>query len=387
MGARSAVVSTVALVFLTTIVSAFAQDSFSHERRATAKETNRYGDVPLGAVIRTDERYNQNGLFQGPRGWAYWNYLPNPKPYQNPNLWPDRRPIYFFGQLVMPAGCSLTIRGRYPYARYFKFNLYKFERNTFVAIPGASLAGYDIKPDAGSSNPYKIGADRLLSNRNFTLHVLANEPPANAADRPKNTLYVGRDGKEVQAGFCIYVSDKGYDGAGWGPADTPSLDGPGVSYEGKLADGTQLSSEDVVKQWGRPMGSAPPPLRVDQWYKLVDAKDNDPALTPATAPARRDAEFELFWGMKYTLAGAFMKPEELIDPDGNVYVLPAHEEEFPIDSLAKLGEKLKLPTGWKFRTRDLNEDLVLDLKSDQTIYAIGDEYHQYWTRIPNFKAN
>ena len=54
-------------------------------------------------------------------------------------------------------------------------------------------------------------------------------------------------------------------------------------------------------------------------------------------------------------------------------------------SWAKLGEKLKLPKGW--RTRDLSDDLVLDLKSDETIYAIGDEYHQYWTRIPNYKAN
>jgi hypothetical protein len=78
---------------------------------------------------------------------------------------------------------------------------------------------------------------------------------------------------------------------------------------------------------------------------------------------------------------------ELIDPDGNVYVLQAHEARFSIDTLATLGEKLNLPTGWKFRTRDLTEDLVMDLKSDQTIYAIGDEYHQYWTRIPNSKAN
>jgi hypothetical protein len=73
---------------------------------------------------------------------------------------------------------------------------------------------------------------------------------------------------------------------------------------------------------------------------------------------------------------------ELVDPDGNVYVLQAHEERFPIDSLAKLGEQLKLPKGWQFRTRELTEDLVLDLKPDQTIYAVGDEFHQYWTRIP-----
>jgi len=73
---------------------------------------------------------------------------------------------------------------------------------------------------------------------------------------------------------------------------------------------------------------------------------------------------------------------ELIDPDGNVYVLQAREERFPIDSLQNLGEQLKLPTGWQFRTQVLQQDLILDLKSDQKIYAIGDEYHQYWTRVP-----
>jgi hypothetical protein len=73
---------------------------------------------------------------------------------------------------------------------------------------------------------------------------------------------------------------------------------------------------------------------------------------------------------------------ELVDPDGNVYVLQAHEEMFSIDSLAKLGERLKPPQGWQFRTQDLSEDLVLDLKSNEPISAIGDEFHQYWTRIP-----
>jgi len=75
---------------------------------------------------------------------------------------------------------------------------------------------------------------------------------------------------------------------------------------------------------------------------------------------------------------------EIVDADGHVYVLQAHEEQFTLESLPKLGEKLKkLPKGWQFRTRTLTEDLVLDLKPDETIYAIGDEFHQYYTRIPN----
>ena len=57
------------------------------------------------------------------------------------------------------------------------------------------------------------------------------------------------------------------------------------------------------------MGSTPPPLALDEWYKLVDAGDNDPRLTPATAPARADSQFEIFHGLKYTVLGAFMTPE------------------------------------------------------------------------------
>ena len=77
---------------------------------------------------------------------------------------------------------------------------------------------------------------------------------------------------------------------------------------------------------------------------------------------------------------------ELVDAEGNIYVLQAHDEQFPIESLAKLGDKMKeLPKGWQFRTRNLTEDLILDLGPDKTIYAVGDEFHQYYTRIPKTK--
>jgi hypothetical protein len=77
---------------------------------------------------------------------------------------------------------------------------------------------------------------------------------------------------------------------------------------------------------------------------------------------------------------------ELVDPDGHVYVLQAREEKFPIESLPKLGDQMRqLPKGWQYRTRILTEDLVLDLKSDETIYGVGDEFHQYYTRIPGAK--
>jgi hypothetical protein len=74
---------------------------------------------------------------------------------------------------------------------------------------------------------------------------------------------------------------------------------------------------------------------------------------------------------------------ELVDADGHVYVMQARNHEFPIPSLATLGDTMKhLPAGWTYRTRVLTEDLVLDLTPDKTIYAVGDEFHQYYTRIP-----
>ena len=72
---------------------------------------------------------------------------------------------------------------------------------------------------------------------------------------------------------------------------------------------------------------------------------------------------------------------ELIDPDGNAYVLQARDEQFSIPSLATLGDKLNLPKGWQYRTRTLTEDLQLDLSPAQTIYAVGDDFHQYYTRM------
>jgi len=72
--------STLAAVLVTAAAPAFAQGSYVDPY--TLK--NREGDVSVGATIRADERYNKDVLFKGPRGWVYWNYLPDPKPYQNP---------------------------------------------------------------------------------------------------------------------------------------------------------------------------------------------------------------------------------------------------------------------------------------------------------------
>jgi hypothetical protein len=285
-------------------------DPFTQANRDAANAATRIGDVPVTVTIRTDERYNKPGLFSGPRGWAYWNYLEDPKGYQNPNLWPDKRPTYMFGEMTLPAGSELTITGWFPHVRFFNFSIYLFEKGTFVNAPGGSIDGYDIEPDAGSTNPYRVGADRNAANRAFTIRLVAKAPPANPADRTKNTVYLGNADSKVFGGFRMYVSDKGYDGAGWGPGAGPSSLPPGLRWTATLADGTQLSQAEVVQRFGKVMSDAPPPIDAEKWYALVNNAANPLGMTPATAPATKDSQFFLFTGLKDALFGAFMAPAE-----------------------------------------------------------------------------
>jgi hypothetical protein len=279
-------------------------------RNLKALDVTRFGDKSLENLVRTDERYGHDGLFQGPRGWGYWNHLENPKPIQNPNLWPDTQSTYFLGRLAMPTGSSLTLNFAYPRARYFQFALYKSEHNTFVST-GEYLAGKDIAPDPGSTNPFRAGANRLAEPRDFTLRILAEDAPTDPQRRERNTLYAGKDGGELQGVIRIYLADQGSDGAGWGPAAS-SFGRRGLpTYTGTLADGTKLSAAEVVKRFARPIkGATKQPVTAKQWEALLHAKSNDPTLDPATAPARKDPKWEKFWTLKYSVVGAFKTPEE-----------------------------------------------------------------------------
>lgn len=298
-----------ALLFVTFAGVAAAQQASPKHPLIVPPNSVRFGDRTLESTIRTDDRYGHDGLFQGPRGWVYWNYLANPQGIQNPNLWPDMRSTYFIGRFAMPAGSSMTLRGKFPYARFFQFALYKFEHNTFVAFD-ESLHGIDIEPAPGSTNPYRIGANRLAEERDFTIQVLAEEPPEDRTRRATNTLYVGREGRDIQGVLRIYLPDQDQDGAGWGPPHS-SFGGQGFpTYAGKLEDGTTLSAEQVVTQWGKPfVGETEKPMTAQQWIDLVHAEDNDPQLTPQTAPARNPPQWEKFTTIRYGVIGVFKSPE------------------------------------------------------------------------------
>lgn len=103
-----------------------------------------------------------------------------------------------------------------------------------------------------------------------------------------------------------------------------------------------------------------------------------PGDKPVTAPfeerhVNRGAVF--FWD-------AGTEVYELVRPDGEAYVMQALctgvDESIAIDNLPQLGGKLRIPDGWSYRTRILEEDLVVDT-SDHLATLVQDEFENSYT--------
>ena len=73
---------------------------------------------------------------------------------------------------------------------------------------------------------------------------------------------------------------------------------------------------------------------------------------------------------------------ELISPKGDVYMMQSYaqivDSKLTLDDLAGLGQRLKLPKGWKFRTRILSTDYAL--KAAGTAYVVQDDLFNAYQR-------
>jgi hypothetical protein len=73
---------------------------------------------------------------------------------------------------------------------------------------------------------------------------------------------------------------------------------------------------------------------------------------------------------------------ELVDPDGTAYVMQAYcisvDPTIDLDALPTLGDRLAPPEGWSYRTRVLDEELVIDT-SDHLATVLQDELENSYT--------
>src|SRR3954468_18125080 len=99
--------------------------------------------------------------------------------------YPDEAAIYWSGRYQAVPGTRIRITGKYPHARYMSFNVYDN-----LQRPLDALADVELRPDAGSSNPFVAGSSRGVSKRDYTAFIDFGAPPADGKRAP-NTMYTG----------------------------------------------------------------------------------------------------------------------------------------------------------------------------------------------------
>ena len=142
-------------------------------------------------------------------------------------LWPDQAAGYVLGLFVVPRGGHVALKGRFPHARYLSFQSFDLGTRAFDLVQDV-----DIEPDRGSTNPFRVGADRTTTRRSYTLRIVDRRLPER--DRPANTIYTqARTGSPAVPGLAIvllrsYLPDEGRDatgGVGWPTVSTVKADG------------------------------------------------------------------------------------------------------------------------------------------------------------------
>jgi hypothetical protein len=73
---------------------------------------------------------------------------------------------------------------------------------------------------------------------------------------------------------------------------------------------------------------------------------------------------------------------ELVSPAGSVYAMQSAsliKDPHLAEHLATLGERLQLPEGWQYRTRNLDEDLIVRAQ-DGIAPVVLDEFENNYQR-------
>jgi hypothetical protein len=125
---------------------------------------------------------------------------------------------YIFPYEVNPKN-EIIIKGRFPYVRHFSFTVANTPTHRLVD----SVAGRELIPDPGSTNPFLSGANWDATNRNYTLKIRFTAPPDGSnhfvPSAGNNVIYAGtlENGAPNRFGLIIlriYVPSIGYDKTG-----------------------------------------------------------------------------------------------------------------------------------------------------------------------------
>jgi hypothetical protein len=129
-------------------------------------------------------------------------------------IWPESHADYPVSTDTIPAGGKIVLHGQFPHSRFFSFTI----TSTFLQLR-YYLYDVNIKPDAGSTNPFLPGANRNVTHRSYTVTIV-DQPDPGPGHRQPNTLYAGAAGQAPGTpatfvlGERVYLPDQGRDFTG-----------------------------------------------------------------------------------------------------------------------------------------------------------------------------
>jgi hypothetical protein len=136
----------------------------------------------------------------------------------------DGAASYWMSVLPIPPGGHIEIDGQFPHARYTSLITYDAQTQAIDDIHDTQ-----IKPDRGSSNPFRVDASRNAVHRSYTVQVVNQQVPASGP--AQNTLYTenaagSKSSKDESLAIFqlrIYVTDLGDDIDGGVPLPSVSI--------------------------------------------------------------------------------------------------------------------------------------------------------------------
>jgi hypothetical protein len=160
-----------------------------------------------------------------------WNYI-----------WPNSDTNYETSIDTIPAGGKVVFHGQFPHARFFSFTT-----SSVLGVIRGHLYDDQIKPDPGSTNPFRPGANRNATHRSYTVTMVDAPDPGPGLEAP-NTVYGGIAGQAPGAGpmllvVRVYLPDRGRDFTGGVGDPTASYVGP----SGTPATGQQACTDVSAK--------------------------------------------------------------------------------------------------------------------------------------------
>lgn len=236
--------------------------------------------LPAQAPAAEETGYNPNDL---PTAGCFWT---GPFTRANPktNLaYPGTEITYWGAKFVTPPGAELTLKGRFPHARYSSLNAYVDDGESSGSLPDRA-----IRPDSGSINPSLPGRNRKAKNRSYTVTVLGEARPAEPA---RNTLYAEPvSGSYQDILYRVYIPDRGRNLSGGTGLPRPSLE---------LEDGTVLTGQALCDAMNSIHDYTNDLLPLNTYNLFLNGKGPENA---ATNPAEPDFSFSRYFNLPTSLA-------------------------------------------------------------------------------------